>query len=184
MRRSEAVKTKKARSVLVSFRSRGPQGDALLGGLIVASKLAEEDEWSGELIVVAPAMVIWPRADVWVWWRPKAYRVRALVGAVAFADSANRRSSPRTVSEPGVVTVDAVTNNLTRPGRSRSVCDRARTAALEGLASKHGGAIRGFERSVELVIMARRVADLRADESGVLLNTVLPTRSTSASFGR
>ncbi|MBW2389818.1 MAG: hypothetical protein JRG89_15500 [Deltaproteobacteria bacterium] len=164
----------KGERVLVSFAPRSA-GDALLGGLIVASKLAGDEDSDGEfgeLIVVAPHWTLAARRRFLV--GPKSYRVRA-IAAPALSDSAVS-VQPEAVSEPGVVTVAAVANHLTRPA-DRALFVRA-TAALEGLASKHGGAIRGFERSVELVIMARRVAELRADESGVLLNTVLPTRST------
>lgn len=165
----------KGERVLVSFAPRSA-GDALLGGLIVASKLAEDEDSDrefGELIVVAPHWSLAARRRLSLV-GPKSYRVCA-IAAPALSDSAIS-VQPEAVSEPGVVTVAAVANHLTRPA-DRDLFVRA-TAALEGLASKHGGAIRGFERSVELVIMARRVAELRADESGVLLNTVLPTRST------
>lgn len=162
----------KGEQVLVSFAPRSA-GDALLGGLVVASRLAEEADFSGELIVVAPQWTLAARRRLGLV-GPKRYRVRAL-SAPSLSDSPIA-VEPEVVGEPGVVSVAAVTNQLIRPA-DRDLFARA-TAALEGLASKHGGAIRGFERSVELVIMARRVADLRADESGVLLNTILPTRSS------
>ncbi len=158
--------------VLVSF---APQfaGDALLGGLIVASKLADEDGFSGELIVVAPRWSL-PASRRLGLVGPKPYRVRA-VAAPTLSESPIV-VEPEPVGEPGVVPVAAVARQLVRPA-DRELFTRA-VSALEGLASKHGGAIRGYARSVELVIMARRVAALRADESGVLLNTVLPTRSS------
>ena len=42
---------------------------------------------------------------------------------------------------------------------------------LEGLAAKHGGALRGYGRAVEFVLMSRRVAELRAEDGGVVLTT-------------
>lgn len=158
--------------VLVSFAPRHA-GDALLGGLIVASKQAESDGFGGELIVVAPEWSLSARRRLSLV-QPSAYRVRA-VSAPALSES-SLSVEPVSASEPGVVSVSAVMGHLTRPA-DRDLFARA-TAALDGLASKHGGAIRGFERSVELVIMARRVAELRADEAGVMLNTILPARSS------
>jgi hypothetical protein len=160
--------------VLVSFAPRSA-GDALLSGLIVASKLAEAetDSFAGELIVVAPQWNVAARRRLGLV-GPQPYRVRA-VAAPSLSDSPVS-VEPEPASAPGVVPVNSVANHLLRPA-DRDLFLRA-TIALAGLASKHGGAIRGFERSVELVIMARRVAELRADESGVVLNTVLPTRST------
>ena len=58
-------------SVLVSFAPRSA-GDALLGGLIAASKLAEDDGFAGELIVAAPQ------------WSLAASRRLSLVGEVPY----------------------------------------------------------------------------------------------------
>jgi hypothetical protein len=160
--------------VIVSYAPRHA-GDALLGGLIVASKLAEAETepFSGELIVVAPEWSLSARRRLSLV-QPSAYRLRA-VAAPSLADT-SLAVSPVPVSEPGVVSVAAVKSRLTSPA-DQDLFARA-VAALDGLASKHGGAIRGFEQSVELVVMARRVAELRADESGVMLNTILPSRSS------
>jgi hypothetical protein len=51
-------------------------------------------------------------------------------------------------------------------------------AALEGLAAKHAGAIRCAGREVEFVLMARRVALLRAAAGRIELETRLPDRIT------
>jgi len=160
--------------VIVSYAPRYA-GDALLGGLIVASKLAEAETepFSGELIVVAPEWSLSARRRLSLV-QPSAYRLRA-VSAPSLAD-ASLVVNPVPASEPGVVSVAAVKSRLTSPA-DRDLFARA-IAAFDGLASKHGGAIRGFEQSVELVVMARRVAELRADESGVMLNTILPSRSS------
>jgi hypothetical protein len=67
-------------------------------------------------------------------------------------------------------------------GAARELFLRA-LAVLEGLAAKHGGAVRGVGSSVELVLLARRVASIRveelsASESSVLLETVQPEKAT------
>ena len=50
-------------------------------------------------------------------------------------------------------------------------------AALEGLASKHGGALSGYAGNVELILMAGRVASLRVEGDEVILETLTPKRS-------
>ncbi|MCP5043509.1 MAG: hypothetical protein GY944_20975 [bacterium] len=166
---------KDAKSVIVSFAPRSA-GDALLAGLTVASKLAEAetDPFNGELLVIAPHWNLAARRRLGLV-SPRPYAVRAL--AVPTLAESPLAVEPEYVREPGVVSVSSVTHHLSTPA-DRELFARA-TAALEGLASKHGGAIRGFGRSVELVIMARRVAELRADDSGVVLNTILPARSSA-----
>jgi hypothetical protein len=56
-------------------------------------------------------------------------------------------------------------------------------ASLEGLAAKHRGGIRGVGDSVELVLLARRAAVIRAEEGSegqgrVVLETFLPEKAT------
>jgi len=164
---------KNGTSVIVSFAPRSA-GDALLGGVVVASKLAETQSFEGELWVVAPHWSLAARRRLSLL-SQQPFTVRA-VSVPSLAQSP-LAVEPEFVREPGVVSVDSVINQLAAPA-DRELLSRA-AVALEGLASKHGGAIRGFERGVELVIMARRVAELRADDSGVVLNTILPTRSSA-----
>jgi len=52
--------------------------------------------------------------------------------------------------------------------------------ALEGLAAKHGGAVRNVGHSVELVLLARRVAALSASEGRLELETRVPERKIHA----
>ena len=56
-------------------------------------------------------------------------------------------------------------------------------AALEGLASKHGGALSGYAGNVELILMARRVASLRVEGDEVILETLMPKRSGGSLSG-
>ena len=56
-------------------------------------------------------------------------------------------------------------------------------AALEGLASKHGGALSGYAGNVELILMARRVASLRVGGDEVILETLTPKRSGGSLSG-
>ncbi|MDP6979068.1 MAG: hypothetical protein QF570_10775 [Myxococcota bacterium] len=164
---------KNGRPVLVSFAPRSA-GDALLAGLIAASKQGGDTPFEGEVFVVSPN------------WNRSARRRLALVpdsgfkvrpvAAPTLADSPVE-VTPVHERQPGVVPVGAAAQQIAN-ANDRELFARA-AAALEGLASKHGGAIRGFGRSVELVLMARRVAELRADDSGVVLDTILPARSSA-----
>ncbi len=176
---------KNGRPVLVSFAPRSA-GDALLAGLIAAAKHGGEPggekgadtPFAGDVIVVSPR------------WNRSARRRLALVPDSGFrvrpveaptlADSPVE-VTPVHVRQPGVVPVGAVAQQIANPN-DRELFVRA-AAALEGLASKHGGATRGCGRSVELVLMARRVAEVRADDTGVVLDTILPARSTARLSG-
>ena len=61
----------------------------------------------------------------------------------------------------------------------RSLFERA-MAGLRGLAAKHGGATRPARGGLELVILARPVACLRADPARVTLDILAPDRLTLA----
>jgi len=144
-----------------------------LGGLAAAMHLAESEGFTGELIVVAPQ------------WSSSARQRLGLVGERPFQLRAVAASSlsdgvagvePDAFADPVYVPVDRVSAHLA-DAADRALFSRA-ALALEGLASKHGGAVRGFGRSVELIVLARRVAELRADEGGVMLNTGSPQRSS------
>ena len=148
-------------------------GDAVLAALAVAGRLAEEEGFAGDVVAVSPH------------WTTAARRRLGLVGELPYRLRAvaahsllegTRDVEPESATEMSVVPVSAIAGHLARPA-DRELFSRA-VSALEGLASKHGGAIRGVGRSVELMLLARRVAELRADESGVLLNTILPQKAT------
>jgi hypothetical protein len=148
-------------------------GDAVLAAVAAAGRLVEDEGFAGEVVAVAPE------------WSTAARRRLGLVGKLPYRFRAVAASSladsvlgvqPESMEEPAVLAVSAIAGHLARPA-DRELFSRA-VAALEGLASKHGGAVRGVGRSVELVLLARRVAELQADDSGVLLNTILPQRSS------
>ena len=149
-------------------------GDAALATLAFAQRLATEDGFAGDAIAVAPQ------------WSITARRRLALVGEVPFRFRALAASAladgenivaPEPGVEPPVVAAERVVAGLDGPD-ARELFRRA-VAAFEGLAAKHGGAVRGFGAAVELVLLARRVAALRADGAGLTLETLLPDRSSA-----
>ena len=150
-------------------------GDAALATLATAQRLAADEGFAGDAIAVAPQWSIAARrrlalvGDV-------PFRFRA-VAASALADGDNT-VEPEPGVEPPVVAAERVVADLASPG-ARELFRRA-VAAFEGLAAKHGGAVRGFGGTVELVLLARRVAVLRADGAGLSLETLLPDRSSAS----
>jgi hypothetical protein len=159
--------------LLVGFAPRAA-GDALLAVLAVAARLAQDEGFSGEALAVAPR------------WSTTARRRLALVGELPFRfravlapaldEQAGGLVDPEPLETPPL-SPDQVAGQLVRPA-DRELFARA-AAALQGLASKHGGAVRGAGRAVELVVLARRVAELRADEGGVLLHILFPQKSST-----
>jgi hypothetical protein len=148
-------------------------GDALIAVLAVASRLVEEEGFRGTALAVAPS------------WSLAARQRLGLVGELPYALRAEAvpqlESLPASVEAepmgpPAVVAPSQVHRHLARPA-DQELCRRS-LAALSGLAAKHGGAIRGVGRAVELVLLARRVAAVRVDEDGVLLDTWVGGRRT------
>jgi hypothetical protein len=148
-------------------------GDALLAVLAVASRLAEQEGFRGPAVAVAPS------------WSLASRQRLGLVGELPYALRAETvpqlESLPASIEAepmepPVVVPPSQVHRHLARP-LDQELCQRA-LAALSGLAAKHGGAVRGVGRSVELVLLARRVAAVRVDEDGVLLDTWIGGRRT------
>jgi hypothetical protein len=149
-------------------------GDAVLAALALGTLLAEEGDFQGEVIAVAPQ------------WSAAARRRLGLVGELPFSFRAIAATSladgnvavePELPEERVLLSPAQVAAHLARPA-DRELFERA-ASALEGLASKHGGAVRGVGRSVELVVLARRMVELRAEEGGVLLNAILPQKSST-----
>ncbi len=176
--------------LVVAFAPRSG-GDAVLAALALASRVAAEADGSegtdesaptspatatgfaGEVIAVAPQ------------WSTAARRRLGQLGELPFRFRAIAASSlsdgdvsvePEPAEDLPALSPQQVAAHLSREA-DRGLFERA-AAALEGLASKHGGAVRGVGRSVELVLLGRRAAELRADDGGVLLNTILPQRSS------
>jgi hypothetical protein len=167
--------------VVVGYAPRNA-GDAALATVAVAQRLAAEEGFQGEAVAVAPQ-----------WSGPARRRLSALgpasypfnfraVANAALADD-DGAVEPDPGDVPAWLSAGQIAAGLTRAA-DRELFQRA-AAAFEGLAAKHGGAVRGFDSSLELVLLARRVAAIRADESGVLLEVrgCSANASTTAACG-
>ncbi|MEE8507484.1 MAG: hypothetical protein V3T07_00340 [Myxococcota bacterium] len=149
-------------------------GNAALATLALAQQLADQNGFGGLALAVAPQ------------WSIAARRRLALVGDVPFQFRAVAASAladgdnlvePEAGAEPPVVAAEQVAERFDSTGEP-GLFGRAR-AAFEGLAAKHGGAVRGYGNGVELVLLARCVAVLRDDEGGGVMETRLPDRSSA-----
>jgi hypothetical protein len=160
-------------AVVVTFAPRHA-GDAMLAALATGVRLAEEESFAGELIAVAPQWTIASRRRLGLMKAELPYRFRAI--AASSLSDGNGSVESEAALEPTILSVSQVCAHLREPV-DRELFARA-AAALEGLASKHGGSIRAVGRSVELVLMARRVAELRVDDDAIELITLLPQRSS------
>ncbi len=157
-------------SIVVGFAPRDA-GDAVLATLAGAARLASEEGFSGEAIAIAPQWSIAARRLLSAV-GPLPFRFRALAASsLAEADNA---VEPEAGDVPAVVPPVQVGAKLAQAA-DRELFARALTA-LEGLAAKHGGAIRGVGSSVELAFLARRVAVLRAGEDETVLESLAPQR--------
>jgi hypothetical protein len=155
--------------VLVAVARSG--GDALLGALAAATRLFEAEEFRGSVLAVAAS------------WSAAARRRLGLVGELPFVLRASGAPflaespagiDPEPLEPPAWVRPAQLVRHVVRP-LDRDLCARA-IAGLAGLAAKHGGAIRGLGRSVELVFAARRTAAIRVDADGILLDTLVGGR--------
>jgi len=162
--------------LVVAFAPRNG-GDAALAGLAHARSLAGDGAFEGEVIAVCPQWSIAARRRLSIL-SPRGMNFRALA-ASALADGENLVEVPANdavLSLPARQIADRV------EGNQRDLFLRA-LAALEGLAAKHGGAVRGVGSSVELVLVAQRIASIRiegspAAESYLVLETAQPDRAT------
>ena len=149
--------------------------DALMAALAVGVKLAEEESFSGEILVMAPK------------WSIRARRRLGLVRA-ELPFSLTTRSVPALKEseegveseaelEPAALPVSTLSASLVNPAQ-RALFNRT-VDGLQGLAAKHGGAIRCFQRQVELIVAARRVAELRLDDEDPVMTTWGQQKSTT-----
>jgi len=155
--------------VVVSVARSG--GDALVGALAAATRLHDTEDFRGSVLAVAAS------------WSGAARRRLGVVGDLPFplrasaapflAESAGE-IDPEPLEPPAVVLPRQLVRHVSRP-LERDLCARA-IAGIAGLAAKHGGAIRGVGRSVELAFAARRVAAVRVDADGILLDTLVGGR--------
>ncbi|MCA9512843.1 MAG: hypothetical protein KC560_19190, partial [Myxococcales bacterium] len=163
--------------VVVAFAPYG--GDALLAGIAAAlhEQGADDAPFAGEVVVVAPT---WTAAGLARLARigDLPFPVRAVVAPALGANGVGANGGqiePEFWAPPIPLSRERVAAAIVRTDE-RSLFERA-ASALEGLASKHGGCVRGTASGLELVIMARRVALLAAN-GGVVLETLQPQRSS------
>ncbi len=163
--------------VIVSF-SPNSASEALLGGLAAAQQAASEASFNGELLVIAPQ---WPSG---------ARRVLGLLGQTPYSIepiAAPGLTEGRVVVEaepaPRILATSAsqLASRMSSP-ESRSAFTRA-AAALEGLAAKHGGCVRIGADRLELVVLARRVAEIRASGESAVLEIQIGGRTTTPLSG-
>jgi len=160
-------------SLVVAYAPLG--SDALLGALAAALSTEGEDgaPFAGEAVAIAPS---WTVASLQRLGRigTLPFRLRAIT-APMLADGKGE-IQPESWAPPIPLNKDRVAAGLAS-NEDRILFARA-ASALEGLASKHGGSLRGTATTLELVVLARRVAELRA-EDGAVLETLEPQRSTA-----
>ncbi len=159
--------------VFVTFSPR-EASHAVVAALALGGRLAETEADAPSVYAVAPS------------WSEGARRLLGLAGQLPFELNAVAAPSlgeegPR-VRPQGAVTAAGlspaqIAGYLAGPA-DRDLFLRA-ARGLEGLAAKHGAALRGNGRAVDFVLLARRVAELRAENGGISLTTLLPSRSTS-----
>ena len=165
-------------SALIVAFSPNSATEAILGGLAAAQQAAEGDSFTGELLIVAPQ---WPAG---------ARRVLGLLGRtpytvepVAAPGLTEGRVAVEAEPAPQILASSAaqLASRMVSP-ESRSAFSRA-AAALEGLAAKHGGCVRVGVDRLELVVLARRVAEIRADGESAVLEIQIGGRSTTPLSG-
>ena len=163
--------------ILVAFSPKSGT-EALLGGLFAAQYAAEKTGFNGPVHVVTPQ------------WSAGARRSLGLLGRLPYAIEpieapalANGRLLVEAELNARVLASDAaqLAARLTSV-EARTAFSRA-AIALEGLAAKHGGCVRvGIDR-LELVVLARRVAEIRTDGDAAVLEIQIGGRSTTALSG-
>jgi hypothetical protein len=163
--------------VIVAFSPKSAT-EAMLGGLAAAQFAVEKMEFAGQLVIVAPQ---WPSA---------ARRLLGQLGRTPYAvepiEAPSLASGRKLVeAEPlaRVLATNAAQLSMRIPAvEARTAFSRA-AVALEGLAAKHGGSVRvGIDR-LELVVLARRVAEIRMDGERAVLETQIGGRSTTPLAG-
>lgn len=152
-------------------------GDVALATIAVAQRLAADEGFAGEAVAVAPQWSASARRRLAaIDTASLPFRFRALAEtSLDDGDGSISADSGRPVS---VMRVSQIAAGLPR-AVDRELFLRA-AASLEGLAAKHGGAVRGVDSSLELVLVARRVAAVHAAEEGVRLEILEDERSNQA----
>ena len=145
--------------------------DAALAALAVGARRSQSDEPAPRLIAIAPD---WSGAD-----RRRLALLDSPLPLTALTASAlatdpvgvSPEPSPAPPPLPG-----QVADGLERGG-DRELFARA-LSGLDGLAAKHGGALRGAEGQVDLVVMTRRCASLVAEPGSVRIEVFQPERAS------
>ncbi len=164
-------------SLIVAFSPKSAT-EALLAGLSAAAFAVEKSEFAGQLLVVAPN------------WGSGARRLLALLGrapyaleAIAAPTLATGRSGVQPEPSPRVLAASAGQLAAQLPASESQAAFRRAALALEGLAAKHGGTVRvGLDR-IELVVLARRVAEIRLADGSAVLETQIGGRATTPLSG-
>ncbi len=141
------------------------------GGDAALAAVAGAGEEPGQVVAVAPQWSAVARRRLAVLAGTCDLRALAAPGLVDAGDRVEV-ASPAT---PVVVPAETLAGGLA--GSTHRELFRRALAGLAGLAAKHGGALRGSARGIELVVLARCTAVLRVEEGRVSLETLLPERS-------
>jgi hypothetical protein len=163
--------TESGEPLALGFAPRG--GDALLAALAHAARLAGDGSFAGEVVAVAPEWTIAARRRLALATRVP-FRFRAVACPSLGDDGADIALEPASLAM--VTPAEAVAAQL-ESAADRELFERA-LSAFEGLAAKHGGVVRGTGAGVELVLLARVAASLRATGGRVVLEALLPDRAT------
>jgi hypothetical protein len=161
--------------VVVGYAPRNA-GDAVLATVAVAQRLVAEEGFRGKAVAVAPQWSAAARRRLAAL-KPAScpFTFQAVANASLGDDDGVVEPDPGDV--PALVPTDQIAAGLAR-AEDRELLHRA-SASFEGLAAKHGGAVRGLDSTIELVLLARRMAAIHAGEGGVRLEVLQEERSTT-----
>jgi hypothetical protein len=153
--------------VVVGYSPHGG-GEALLAVLALA---ASREGFAGTACAIAPSWSTAARRWLGLV-TPRPYALRSL--AAPQLQEGQAEVEALAPADPLPVAPSRVGRLLSR-GEDRDLFQRA-LAGFEGLAAKHGGAVRGVGQRVELVLLARRVASLEVSGGRVRLEVREPDR--------
>ncbi len=161
------------RRFLVGFAPRRA-ADAALAVLAEAGRHAAAEGFAGEAVALAPQWTGSARRRLALLAPRFAFRALAVPALAEGGEAAIAAEPP---APAPLLPARQLVAGLARAA-DRELLARALTA-FEGLAAKHGGAVRGVGGRIELVLLARASACLRAEADGISLDTLLPDRSSS-----
>ena len=149
-------------------------GDALIAALATGAKLVEEESFAGEVMAIAPNWSIQARRRLGLVKADLPYTLKTL----SLPELGEIREGVESESdlEPAAIAASTLASSLVDPGQ-RALFTRA-VQGLQGLSAKHGGAIRSFGQQVELIVAARRVAELRLEAEQPVMTTWGQQKST------